>query len=463
MRHSVALLVGSDRDTTGELAQLLTRNGCRTVTSGGTEGMARAIRTVVPDLLVLAPAAGEVHACLDAVRPTRTGRPRIPVILVVTESSEELAVAALRAGVDDYLRWPTTREAVAAAIERCATPAAIREAPAAPRASIVGETSAMREIKTYIERVAASDSTVLITGETGTGKELVAELIHASGPRRNRPFVSINCAAIPETLLESELFGHERGAFTGALAARDGQLRHAGGGTVLFDEIGDMSPAGQAKILRAIETKQVQRLGSSRAVAVDVRVIAATNQDLGQLVRERKFRRDLYFRLDVAHIHLPPLRERRADIPALLAHFVREMNVLFRRRVQAFSPDAVGRLLRHDWPGNVRELRNLVEAAFLDLPPGPVAVVDLPEALCRRLAEAAALPEDEQGRLLSALFATNWNKSRAAEALHWSRMTLYRKLAKYGVTAPGPREAMASDPPPGDCERRAAPRFPSSA
>jgi transcriptional regulator with PAS, ATPase and Fis domain len=301
----------------------------------------------------------------------------------------------------------------------------------------------MREINAYIGQVASTDSTVLITGETGTGKELVAELIHRRSPRAGKPFVSINCAAIPEGLLESELFGYERGAFTGAHAQKEGALKLANQGTAFFDEIGDMNPEGQAKILRAIESREIRRLGGKGNIPLNLRVIAATNQDLEQRVAEGKFRKDLYFRLNVARIFLPPLRDRKEDIPALLGHYIEELNRRLGREVEGLTEDAMDPLIHYEWPGNVRELKNLLEAIYVTLHSRRIAFTDLPDQF-RRLVKTERLPEDERGRLLAALLATKWNKSQAAQKLHWSRMTLYRKMTKYHIVKGGAADGAAS-------------------
>ena len=291
----------------------------------------------------------------------------------------------------------------------------------------------MRDVKRYLPKVAAADCNVLITGETGTGKERVAAWIHRNSSRAAQSLVSINCAAIPEGLLESELFGFERGAFTGAHAAYDGKFRQAAGGTLFLDEIGDMSLPAQAKILRAIEAKEISQLGGRRSVPVDVRIVAATNQDLEALMAEHRFRKDLYYRLDVAHIELPPLRDRAEDIPLILEHCLAEMNARSGRHVGAPSHEALACLLAHDWPGNVRELRNLLEAIFISPPDGAISFDDLPPRLRRRMEGERRESVSECERLLETLFAVNWNKSKAAAKLQWSRMTLYRKMAKYHI------------------------------
>lgn len=304
---------------------------------------------------------------------------------------------------------------------------------------MIGESTPMRQIKAYISKVAATDSHVLITGETGTGKEVVAELIHRNSRRATMPFVWINCAAIPDSLLESELFGYERGAFTGAHSRKEGQLKLADSGTVFLDEIGDMSPYAQAKILRAIESKAVYRLGGKHSVPLDVRVIAATNQNLERLIVEEKFRKDLYFRLNVARIHLPPLRERKEDILLFCTHYLRELNQRFRRQVQGFTEDAMASMVCYDWPGNIRELKNLLEATFVNASRQWISLADLPEAFRRQIPARRSLPQSERERLLSVLLSTNWNLSKAAQQLHWSRMTIYRKMTKYHIVKGGER------------------------
>jgi DNA-binding NtrC family response regulator len=403
----------------------------------------------IPDLIIVNASLHDAHAGLELVRRVRQQHDRIPIILLTAKSSEALAIAALKAGVNDYVTLPCVPDELVASVRRLLSkvsqPAAsgagdtLTSRPIAERC-LIGDSAPMREIKAYIKQVAATDSHVLITGETGTGKELVAELIRHNSPRRQQPFVCINCAAIPDTLLESELFGHEKGAFTGANAASEGKLKLADGGAIFFDEIGDMSPYAQAKILRAIESREMYRLGGKRPIALNVRVIAATNQNLEQLVAEEKFRKDLYFRLNVARIHLPPLRERREDIVPLCHHYLRQLNQRFGRRVEGFTDEVLACLLRHDWPGNVRELKNLLEAILVKGPAQRIAIADLPTPFRMQCRDVDGAPQQERERLLSALFSTNWNVSKAAQQLRWSRMTLYRKLEKYHIVKGGKEE-----------------------
>lgn len=292
----------------------------------------------------------------------------------------------------------------------------------------------MAAVRGYVLKVAQSDASVLISGATGTGKELVANSIHRASRRHSAPFISVNCAAIPDSLLESELFGYERGAFTGAEESYPGKLRLADHGTVFLDEISEMSPMGQAKILRVLESREVFPLGSRRMAKIDVRFVAASNQDLEPMIECRTFRQDLFFRLNVGRIFLPSLKERRQDILELFRYYIDRFNALHGRNVQSPTPELVERLLAYDWPGNVRELRNCVEAVFIDPPDGPIGLEHLPESFQRifRLHQADNVSEREA--IVLALSRTNWNKKMAARELQWSRMTLYRKLEKYKIT-----------------------------
>ena len=401
----------------------------------------RLLRYPEPDLVILGPSVIDPGNILDVARQIRQVVRLVPLLVLASSSTEELAIAALRARINEYIKYPFRAHELLEAVRRCLCQNGVAAAETtgdlsalAESGGIIGESASMREIRERITRIARSDSNILITGETGTGKELVANLLYKNSRRRNKPFITINCAAIPDTLLESELFGYERGAFTGAQTRKEGKLEAADGGTVFLDEIGDMSTYGQAKILRMIEGKEIQRLGRSGGVSVDVRIIAATNQDLEKLVRDGRFRKDLFFRLNVARIDLPPLRERREDLRFLIDYYICYFNNRFGRRVQRLSDEAVECLMAYDWPGNIRELKNLLEAIFVEIPLEGVSVVHLPARFgCWRDPEQAATSNEERERLLWALSMTNWNKSKAADKLNWSRMTLYRKMARYKI------------------------------
>jgi transcriptional regulator with PAS, ATPase and Fis domain len=312
----------------------------------------------------------------------------------------------------------------------------VKRFEAVPSPALVGRNHAFREALDYVRKVAPHSCPVVITGETGTGKDQVARLIHASSPRANGRFVSLNCAALPESLIESELFGYERGAFTGATRTYPGYFMAADGGTLFLDELGDLPLATQAKLLRAIENREITPLGSTRACQVDLRIVAATHQPLEVLVRERRFRSDLFYRLNIARVRLPPLRERRDDILELAAHFMEAYRHMpGGERVGWFEPMALKKLLSYEWPGNVRELRNVIEAIFIETPAGPITERVLSARFASPDGQGAqrAKPGDERQRILEALVATHWNKSESARNLHWSRVTLYRKMAKYRI------------------------------
>jgi len=300
-------------------------------------------------------------------------------------------------------------------------------------AQLIGNSAGMSRLRDYIPKLGRSDAHVLITGETGTGKECLAESIHEASPRRKQPFICVNCAAIPDSLLESELFGYERGAFSGAQHSYPGRLRLASGGTVFLDEIGEMSTVAQAKILRVLESNQVFPLGGRRVAEVDVRFIAATNQDLEPLVEQTRFRRDLYYRLNVVRVRMPPLRQRREDIPELMAHFIGKMNERGGHQVEGPTAEVQSLLRQYEWPGNVRELRNLVENIFVDPPEGPVEWKHLPDSFRSYFTGQERESTPERDQLLGVLQRTNWNKSKAAEQMKWSRMTLYRKMSKFHI------------------------------
>jgi len=395
--------------------------------------------------------------------------PSVVVVVVSAVRDVRMAVEAMRRGAYDYLTKPFDVDEIRLVVRRALEKRALeREVvslrsalaegpPAAPNGfgGMVGRHPAMMRIYQLIAQIAETPATVLITGESGTGKELIARAIHHQSDRRTAPFVAVNVAAIPDTLVESELFGHERGAFTGAHARKLGRFELAHGGTVFLDEMGSLRLDLQAKLLRVLQEREIERLGGSRPVPVDVRVIAATNIDLRQAVRERAFREDLFYRLNVVPVHAPPLRERRDDIPRLARHFVRKIARECHRDVQDVSSGALDALTRYDWPGNVRELENVVHRAVV-LARGPVIQlqdvpldVAMPEAA--RLQEAGAAPlreacdQFERQYVLRALEGVHWNVSRAARLLGVHRNTILAKLAGWGVRRPGSdRDASAA-------------------
>jgi len=442
MKPPTALIFEQTPILSTTLSGALDRGGFETIQVQNPNRLCEVLKARRPDLVILGACALDPLAALDLAMQVRKIAARIPIILIVVESSEELAIAALRAGVNEYVKTPFAPQDLILSIKRCLgkNPSdggqwdanVLRQATS----RLVGDSAPMKEVRAQLAKIAATDSNVLITGETGTGKELVAEQVHQQSFRRCKPLTTINCAAIPDSIFESELFGYERGAFTGAEQCQEGRLKGADGGTVFFDEIGDMCVYGQAKVLRLIESHEIQRLGRSCGLPVDIRIIAATNRNLEELAAQGHFRKDLFFRLAVTTLHLPPLRERKEDLLALVAHYLCYYNQRFGRAVRALSEEAMDLLLAYDWPGNVRELKNVLEAVFVELPANDdMEVAELPARFRSRYAESKHVSADERARLLSALSATNWNKSRAALKLHWSRMTLYRKMARYNIQA----------------------------
>ena len=315
---------------------------------------------------------------------------------------------------------------------------------------VFGTSAAWRDVLKRAARVAATEATTCLEGESGTGKEVVARFIHSRSPRRRGPFVAINCAALPEQLLESELFGYERGAFTGAQQAKPGQIELAAGGVLFLDEVTEMTPAAQAKFLRVLQEREFQRLGGTRPVKANVRVIAATNRDLHEAVARGEFREDLYYRLNVFDIHLPPLRERREDIPALVAGFLREFDHTAGRVVE-ITPEAMDALLQHDWPGNVRELRNVLERATILCEDGSIRPEDLSLwSASPAQVDSTDLDVIERRTIERVMRETNGNKVQASRRLGISRMQLYGRLRKYGLETQTVEASDAADalPPP---------------
>jgi sigma-54 specific flagellar transcriptional regulator A len=312
---------------------------------------------------------------------------------------------------------------------------------------IIGRNRKMQQIFKLVRRVAQSDSTVIINGESGCGKGLIARAIHGNSKRKDNPFITINCGAIPENLLESELFGHVRGAFTGATASKTGKFELAKGGTIFLDEIGDMSPSLQVKILRVLEEKEFEQVGGVKTLAAEVRILAATHRDLETMVKEKTFREDLFYRLNVIPVRVPSLRERKSDIPLLVSHFLDEFNEKCATDVQEISTDAMNRLKQHSWPGNVRELKNMVERFVVLKGEGTIELEDLPDSVMGDDNNCATSPaveisedginlntavtEFEKTLILESLNRTNWIKNKAAKLLHLNRTTLVEKIKRY--------------------------------
>ena len=387
-----------------------------------------------------------------ALAAIQEAKPKLPVIIITAFSSVENAVEAMKKGAFDYVTKPVDAVELTLTVERALSFERLQQENDALKerlgdkfniGSIIGASRPMRELFETLAMVAPSDATVLITGESVTGKELLANAVHQNSPRQGGPFVKVNCAALHENLLESELFGHEKGAFTGATETRKGRFELAHKGTLFLDEIGDMSPTTQAKILRMLQEGEFERLGGTKTIKVDVRLVAATHRNLEKMIEEGGFRQDLFFRLSVVPLHLPPLRERPEDIPPLAEHFLKRYASKNRKDIRAFHPEALEALVAYAWPGNIRELENAIERAVILCLTEQITLRELPTAI-RQAAESSERPavprpgmtlrEMEKDLIRITLQKTEGNRTRAAEILGITRQTLQNKLKEYNLT-----------------------------
>ena len=459
MPDPATLLVADDDPGLREsLERTLTREGYRVVlASDGRAALERlqggGIDLVVTDLKMPGLTG------LELLRAAKAIAPDLDVILLTAFGTVEEAVKAMKDGAYDFLTKPFRREQLLKLIDKALERRDLIEKNKAlqrrlddllSQGAAIGASPAFRRLTTLIDQVADSSATVLIQGESGTGKELVARTIHQRSSRRDGPFIAVNCAALPETLLESELFGYEKGAFTGAAGRKEGRFELADGGTLFLDELADLSAVTQPKILRVLQSGEFERLGGTRTIRVDVRIVAATNQDLGQMVRDRRFREDLYYRLNVITVTVPPLRERREDIRLLAQHFVRVYAAKNNRRLDGLTDEALGRLEGYSWPGNVRELENVIERGVVLAKGAAVDVADLPE----EIAGATPLPEgvlsvrigtplaEVEARLLEeTLRVTKGNKTLTAKLLGIDPRTVSRKLERQEESGEEPTTA----------------------
>ena len=449
MSSDRTLLVADDDPGLREsLERTLTREGYRVVVaSDGRAALERlqagGVDLVLTDLKMPGLSGIELLHAVKAIAPD------VDVILLTAFGTIEEAVKAMKDGAYDFLTKPVQRAQLGRVIHQAVERRALIQQNRAlqqrldallRQGAVIGASPAFRRMMTLVEQVADSSATVLIQGESGTGKELVARAIHERSARATKPFVAVNCAALPETLLESELFGYERGAFTGAAGRKEGRFELADGGTLFLDEVADLSAVTQPKILRVLQEGELERLGGTKSIRVDVRIVAATNQDLAHLVREKRFREDLYYRLHVITVNVPPLRERREDIRLLAEHFVQIYAAKNNRRLEGFTDEAVRRLEGYSWPGNVRELENVVERGVVLARGTLIDVTDLPE----EIAGATPLPEGvlsvrigtplaevEQRLLEATLRATKGNKTLTARLLGIDPRTVSRKLERW--------------------------------
>ncbi len=450
MKKTEVLVVDDERDTCELLEMALARQGmqvttCTTAADALEKIASRDFDVVLTDLSMPETSGLEVCERVIALRPD------VPVVLITGHATLETAMGAIRAGAYDFVTKPIESKTLGVVVSRAVQHRRLREqirmlraARDANQSLIVGGSPAMRKVADLIDRVGDSDASVLIHGETGTGKELVARAVHNKSKRREGPFVAINCAAVPHSLLESELFGHARGAFTDAKSTRVGLFQQANGGTLFLDEIGELPIDVQPKLLRALQERKVRPVGDNREIPYDARIVAATNRDLENEVREKRFREDLYYRINVVKVEVPPLRTRGSDTLHLAHHFLKQFAERSGKPTLELSERAAERLMAYEWPGNVRELENCIEHAVALARFDQVTVEDLPEKLRGYLAgsfvatandptEIVTMEELEKRYLLRVFKLVGNNKSRAAEVLGIDRRTMYRKLERYAA------------------------------
>lgn len=440
--EQVDILVVDDDISHCTILQALLRGwGYRVVLAHNGVQALEQVREKVFDLVLCDIRMAEMDG-IETLKEIKTLNPSIPVLIMTAYSSVDTAVEALKSGALDYLIKPLDfdklQQTLSGALAHTRLNEPLTAGSPANQFGMVGDSPAMRALLNNIALVAPSDATVLIHGESGTGKELVARALHASSARSRRALVILNCAALNESLLESELFGHEKGAFTGADKRREGRFVEADGGTLFLDEIGDISPLMQVRLLRAIQEREVQRVGSNQTLSVDVRLIAATHRDLAEEVSAGRFRQDLYYRLNVVTIDMPPLRQRREDIPQLARYFLQRYAERNRKAVQGFTPQAMDLLIHYAWPGNIRELENAVERAVVLLTGEYISERELPLAIAGTpVADVPhgddviqPLVEVEKEAILAALEKTGGNKTEAARQLGITRKTLLAKLSR---------------------------------
>ena len=458
MTHPLRILVLDDEPKLGKiLTRILEREGHRVQAQTDPKAALEMLGRETFDLLITDLKMPGMDG-LEVMTQARARAPDLDAIMMTAYATVETAVQAMKEGAFDYLIKPFPNEELVMVVARIAERRGLRRENRLLKQTlrtqfgpegIVAASPAMRDLMRRVEKVAVSDVSVLLRGESGTGKDVLAMAIHAAGPRCDRPMVKVNCGALTETLLESELFGHTRGAFTGAVATRDGLFQEADGGTIFLDEIGEISPALQIKLLRVLQSGEYQRVGDARTFQVNVRVLAATNRPLEQMIEEGRFRSDLYYRLNVVPLEIAPLRERREDIPALIDHFLQRLRRQSDRSV-TLTPEVFELFQTYDWPGNIRELENALEHAFVMCEGDRIEPADLPVAIQNaqntssasptRVAasngatnQALTLEEIEKQALVEALETTGFNHTRAARLLGVTRRTLGYRLKKYNI------------------------------
>ena len=446
------LVADDEKGIRGALGQLLEYEGYEVRTAGNAVDAIAEYEKWRPNLVFMDVKMGGIDG-LEALKKIRAMDPAAIVVMISGHGTIQTAVEATQLGAYDFLEKPLDTDRILVTLRNALQHCELQEEnerlrqTIESRYEIVGKSYAIKALIEKIERLAPTPARVLVTGENGSGKELVARAVHRLSARADEPFVEVNCAAIPSELIESELFGHMKGSFTGAIADRAGKFEQADGGTLFLDEVGDMSLSAQAKVLRVLEDGVVTRIGGAKPISVDVRVIAATNKNLETEIGEGRFREDLYYRLNVVPVAVPPLRERREDIPLLVAHFVNVLSAHEGMAPRAFTPDAIARLSAFDWPGNVRELRNTVERILILASGSRIGVADVDRFVGQRAAEQTSIGSliecrtfeefkeaAERAFLLAKLRETDWNVSETARVLDMPRSNLYKKIERYALT-----------------------------
>jgi len=453
MRKQHILIADDDPDFLRLISFMLTTEGYAVQTADDGEAAVRLFADEPFDCVLVDMRLPGMSGMDVLERITHSDRP-VPVILITAYGSVDTAVQAMKQGAFDYVAKPPKPDELKLTVKRAMEKKTLEEENARLREDmtaqegrhkLLGDSPQMRKVFGVLEKVVDTDVTVLLRGESGTGKELVARAIHFRGPRAKQPFVVVNCSAIPDTLLESELFGHEKGSFTGATAKKIGKFELADGGTLFLDEIGDMCYDLQAKLLRVLQDQEFERVGGNERISVDVRVISATNKNLEDLIEKERFREDLYYRLNVVPVFLPPLRDREGDIPFLAEHFLRHYSAVHGKLVGAIAPEAMDLIRAYGWPGNVRELENTLQRAVVtcdgdeigarDLPFGPVARVEAGEDEIELPVSLTDVVEDMEKKIIvAALVETDWVQARAARLLNVTERILGYKIKKYNIT-----------------------------
>lgn len=447
MLESLILVVDDEEGIRETISGILEDEGYNVITaSNGIEAL-NIINEYNPDLVILDILLPEING-IEVLKEIKSFKPTIPVIMISGHGTAEDVVKSIKIGAEDYLEKPLTLNRILVTVQNALEKRALQLENISLKQNLwkkkplIGESIKIKQLKEQIETVSKTNSRVLILGESGSGKELVAHLIHEKSQRRDKPFIELNCAAIPHELIESELFGHEKGSFTGAFEKKKGKFELANEGTLFLDEIGDMSLATQSKVLRVIETQEFQRVGGSKNIKVDVRIISATNKDLLEEVKKGTFREDLYFRLNVIPLKVPPLREHKEDIPLLVNHFLEYFAQEYGQKIKKITPEALKKLESYNWPGNVRELKNIIERLVIMTKSDTITEKDINiiEITHNDYFSYKTLKEAkdsfERDFILKKLQENNWNVSKTAELLEVERSNLHRKIKAYNIKTP---------------------------